>query len=330
MLKVWNMVLVALAFELSVFGTFLTRSGVVNSIHSFAKSPIGSVVPRVRRHLVGVLAHADHVAAAAAEGAHEARVGAVARGDVPLQQPAARRALPDDPVGRPLPDRDAARQGRDADDRPAVLRLLPARLRAAAAAADGHRPADRLAEDERARARADASPGRSGSSIVVAASRWSLVGAGSSKPGLIAYTFSAFVLATIVLELVRGTRATGSLFTLVARNRRRYGGYIVHAAIVLARDRHRRLERVRQHSRARALSPGQCTTVGGYTLTLRRRAPRRATPERDARRSRCCDVSGRWHGTLETGRQTSTSVPPEPAQRGRRSRRTGCARRIST
>src|SRR5207245_11368297 len=29
-------------FELSVFGTFLTRSGVVNSIHSFAKSPIGS------------------------------------------------------------------------------------------------------------------------------------------------------------------------------------------------------------------------------------------------------------------------------------------------
>ena len=38
MLKVWNMVLVALAFELSVFGTFLTRSGVVNSIHSFAKS----------------------------------------------------------------------------------------------------------------------------------------------------------------------------------------------------------------------------------------------------------------------------------------------------
>jgi Cytochrome c biogenesis factor len=41
MLKVWNMVLVALAFELSVFGTFLTRSGVVNSIHSFAKSSVG-------------------------------------------------------------------------------------------------------------------------------------------------------------------------------------------------------------------------------------------------------------------------------------------------
>src|SRR5213082_3882387 len=41
MLKVWNMVLVSLAFLLSVFGTFLTRSGVINSIHSFSQSPIG-------------------------------------------------------------------------------------------------------------------------------------------------------------------------------------------------------------------------------------------------------------------------------------------------
>ena len=49
---------------------------------------------------------ADPLAAAAPAGADEARVGAVARGDVPLQQPPARRALPDDPVGRALPDRD--------------------------------------------------------------------------------------------------------------------------------------------------------------------------------------------------------------------------------
>ena len=42
MLKVWNMVLVALAFNLSLFGTFLTRSGVINSIHSFSESPLGA------------------------------------------------------------------------------------------------------------------------------------------------------------------------------------------------------------------------------------------------------------------------------------------------
>ena len=60
---------------------------------------------------------------------------------------------------------------------------------------------------------------------------------GSSKPGLIAYTFSAFVLASITLEFVRGTRAAGSFTALVGRNRRRYGGHIVHAALVLPRAR---------------------------------------------------------------------------------------------
>ena len=59
------------------------------------------------------------------------------------------------------------------------------------------------------------------------------LGDGSSSPGLIAYTFSVFALTSIVVELIRGTRATGSLFELIGRNRRRYGGYIVHAAIVL-------------------------------------------------------------------------------------------------
>ena len=108
MLKVWNMVLVALAFELSIFGTFLTRSGVVNSIHSFAKSSIGAWFLAFVVISSLFSRRADHVAPAAAEGADEARVGALARGDVPLQQPAARRAVPDDPLGRPLPDRDAS------------------------------------------------------------------------------------------------------------------------------------------------------------------------------------------------------------------------------
>ncbi len=41
MLKIWNVLLVILAFSLALFGTFLTRSGVVNSIHSFTESSIG-------------------------------------------------------------------------------------------------------------------------------------------------------------------------------------------------------------------------------------------------------------------------------------------------
>jgi cytochrome c-type biogenesis protein CcmF len=41
MLKVWNVALIWLTWELTLVGTFLTRSGVVDSVHSFALSPIG-------------------------------------------------------------------------------------------------------------------------------------------------------------------------------------------------------------------------------------------------------------------------------------------------
>ncbi|MDA0745190.1 MAG: heme lyase CcmF/NrfE family subunit [bacterium] len=43
MLKVWNMALIILTFTLCIYGTFLTRSGVVSSVHAFAQSPIGPV-----------------------------------------------------------------------------------------------------------------------------------------------------------------------------------------------------------------------------------------------------------------------------------------------
>jgi cytochrome c-type biogenesis protein CcmF len=41
MLKVWNMSLVILTYALSIFGTFLTRSGIISSVHAFAESDIG-------------------------------------------------------------------------------------------------------------------------------------------------------------------------------------------------------------------------------------------------------------------------------------------------
>src|SRR5580700_10356847 len=42
MMKVWNMVLVSATFFLCIFGTMLTRSGIVNSVHAFAQSSIGT------------------------------------------------------------------------------------------------------------------------------------------------------------------------------------------------------------------------------------------------------------------------------------------------
>jgi len=49
MMKVWNMVLIGATFFLCIYGTFLTRSGIISSVHAFAESPIG-------KYFVGFLA----------------------------------------------------------------------------------------------------------------------------------------------------------------------------------------------------------------------------------------------------------------------------------
>ena len=41
MMKVWNMVLISATFFLCILGTFMTRSGFVESVHAFARSDIG-------------------------------------------------------------------------------------------------------------------------------------------------------------------------------------------------------------------------------------------------------------------------------------------------
>ncbi|MFC2035234.1 heme lyase CcmF/NrfE family subunit [Chloroflexota bacterium] len=40
MLKVWNMLLIILAYSLAIFGTFLTRSGILSSVHTFSESSL--------------------------------------------------------------------------------------------------------------------------------------------------------------------------------------------------------------------------------------------------------------------------------------------------
>jgi len=112
------------------------------------------------------------------------------------------------------------------------------------------------------------------------------LGAGSSLPGLVAYTFCAFVLGAIALEFLRGTRARKALgasswpaafSSLVGRNRRRYGGYIVHAAIVLlalgiAGGAY-------GSTKVQHLKPGDLMTISGYHLTyldaVQRKGPNR-------------------------------------------------------
>jgi cytochrome c-type biogenesis protein CcmF len=89
------------------------------------------------------------------------------------------------------------------------------------------------------------------------------------------FTFVAFVFAAIGQEFWRGARARRvtsnealpvALYQLVVRNRRRYGGYLVHAGIatlllgVAASSAFAEQRDVR-------LTPGQSADVGGYRMT---------------------------------------------------------------
>ena len=49
-LKVWNVVLIWMTYFLVILGTFTTRSGVLESVHSFARSDVGPLFPGLPDH----------------------------------------------------------------------------------------------------------------------------------------------------------------------------------------------------------------------------------------------------------------------------------------
>jgi cytochrome c-type biogenesis protein CcmF len=302
MLKVWNMVLVALAFELSVFGTFLTRSGVVNSIHSFAKSPIGSwflafVVISSLFSVALILWRLPLLKARTKLESALSREAAFLYNNLLLVAlcltilwgvlfPIVTQLVKGETrtMGRPYYDFFLRSFGLP------LLLLMGIGPLIAWRKASARQLVRMLAWPIAA--------------AVVAGIALVAVGAGSSSPGLIAYTFSAFVLATIVVEFVRGTRATGSLFALISRNRRRYGGYVVHAAIVLLAIGIAGSSAF-STTRERRLLPGQSMDVAGYHLTYRTIDPIQGDPNRTGGYA-VLDVSGHWKGTLRTGDITYT------------------------
>jgi cytochrome c-type biogenesis protein CcmF len=308
MLKVWNMVLVALAFELSVFGTFLTRSGVVNSIHSFAKSPIGGwflafVVISSLFSVALILWRLPLLKARTKLESALSREATFLYNNLLLVAlcltilwgvlfPIVTQLVKGETrtIGRPYYDFFLRVFGLP------LLLLMGIGPLIAWRRTSWHALWRTIA----------------GPAIAAVAAGVVLVwlGAGASRPGLIAYTFSAFVLGTIILELVRGTRATGSLFTLVSRNRRRYGGYIVHAAVVLLAIGIAGSSAYGT-STERRLVPGQSARISGYTLTYRGVTH---PYNQNAYETRAVlDVSGRWNGRLLSG-ENQYRNPPEPSR----------------
>jgi cytochrome c-type biogenesis protein CcmF len=266
MLKVWNMVLVSLAFLLSIFGTFLTRSGVVNSVHSFSQSPLGGwflgfiVICTVftvgliyfRLPLLRARTKLESLVSREATFLYNtlllvAFCLTILWGVMyPLLTQAVRGETRS--VSKPYYNFFLHSFGLP------LLLLM------------GIGP---LVAWRRASLRA------LGKTFLIPlafalVTGGVLIGLGfdSSTPGLLAYTFSAFVLASIVLEFVRGTRATGSLFRLIGKNRRRYGGYIVHAAVLLfAIGVAGSSAYQTQREDSRGLRAGQSMEIAGYTLT---------------------------------------------------------------
>src|SRR6478609_7798900 len=293
MLKIWNMVLVALAFELSVFGTFLTRSGVVNSIHSFAKSPIGgwflAFVVISSLFSVGLILYRLPLLRARTK-----LESALSREATFLYNNLLLVALCLTilwgvlfPILTELVKGESRTIGRPYYD--FFLRVfgLPLLLLMGIGPLIAWRRTS-----FRALGRLILWPAVA---AVVAGLALVAAGAGSSTPGLIAYTFSAFVLGTIAVELVRGTRAAGSLFLLVSRNRRRYGGYIVHASVVLLAIGVAGSSAYGSTTE-RKLVVGQSMRVPGYTLTLRGLTVRNTSNATETRA--VLGVNGRWRGTI--------------------------------
>ncbi len=275
MLKVWNMLLIALTFNLSIFGTFITRSGVLNSVHSFTQSSIGawflgficlSVAGSLfliwrRLPLLRSKSRLESLVSREATFLYNnlllvALCLTIFWGVIfPMLSEAVRGTTVT--VGEPYFN--------------FFLRIfgLPLLLLMGIGPLIAWRRASL-----RSLGKTFAVPT---AIAAVAGVALAAAGGGETASGMIAYTFSAFVMGSILLEFWRGTRARRSiggvgwlraLAQLVSRNRRRYGGYVVHASMVMLAVGIAGSAAFGSEAEGR-LAPGQSLTAGGYTMTYR-------------------------------------------------------------
>jgi cytochrome c-type biogenesis protein CcmF len=321
MLRVWNVVLVAGAFALSLFGTFLTRSGVISSIHSFTQSSIGPfflgfIAVVAAFSIAMIISRLPQLRAKTRIESLVSREAAFLYNNLflvalaltilwgvlyPLVSEAVRGVAVS--VGAPYYDFFA------------IVFGLPLVLLMGIGPVVAWRRAS-----FRSLARQLIWP--AGVALVVGVLLLA-GGAGSSPAGLIGYTLGAFVLTTIVLEFVRGTRARKSIGTggwwsafsgLVARNRRRYGGYVVHAAIVLLLVGAVGIGGFSTSSEAR-LAPGESTDVGDYRVVYTGSSQERGANAQEVRANLEVFRGGELVGTMQAGKnryfaeeQTSNEV----------------------
>jgi len=239
MLKKWNLALVIGAWLLSIFGTFLTRSGVIASVHSFTQSPVGYffLAFLVAAAIASAIVYINRLPLLEAEATLESVVSREASFlfNNLLLIGLAFSVL----WGTLYPIISEWVQGVKVTYGPPTFNFVNIPLGLVLLLLTGIGPliAWRRASPANLR-RQFAVPVTAGVFALLI-----LLVAGMRDLGpLLAFTFGAFVFGTVFQEFARGARARHrqygestafAVVQLLSRNRRRYGGYIVHIAIVL-------------------------------------------------------------------------------------------------
>jgi cytochrome c-type biogenesis protein CcmF len=239
MLRKWNVVLVVTTFLLAIFGTFLTRSGIVESVHSFAQSPVGSwfatfFFASTAATIYLVATRLKDMEATATLESMISREAAFLYNNLVLVGIAFSVLW-----GTLFPILSEWVRGSKITVGPPFFNTVNVPLGLLLLGLTGVGPliAWRKASTSNLK-RQFAVPVFlglfAGSALIALGMR--------NGHALVAYTLAAFVAGTILQEFYKGIGARRSIHgealpiatvRLIARNRRRYGGYIVHAGIVI-------------------------------------------------------------------------------------------------
>ncbi len=276
MLKVWNVSLILAAGILAILGTFLVRSGILNSIHAFGASTLG--LPFLILIAVMVVGSAVLVITRAPQLASEHRLDSLlSRETVFLLNNLALVGLCFVILwGTFFPLISEAFTGKQSSVGPPWFGRYTVPLALLLVLLSGLGPAMAWRRTTAASLRRELfGPVAIGAATLVVL----LVADVERRPAALAmFALGAFVIAVVAQEFARGVRARRAMtsegvwvaaVSLVRRNRRRYGGYLVHVGVTVL------LVGVAasstfQDARDVKLSPGERAQVGGYEIQYTR------------------------------------------------------------
>ncbi len=271
MLKKWNMILIILTYALVIFGTFLTRSGVLSSVHAFAQSAIGPaffgfIAFTFVVSLALLFREWDHLSADNQLTHMLSREAAFLLNNVLFLGIAATVFW-----GTVFPMISELATGQKISVGPPYYNQVtgPQFLALVILMGIGPLLSWRTMSPQRL-GRMLRVPAAVAVVVVIA-----LMLAGITNPiALVAFASAALSTATTLTEFVKGTRARAranaepvwtAFLGLAARNRRRYGGYIIHLG-VLVMTAGIIASNVFQEETQGQLLPGEQLTVGNYVM----------------------------------------------------------------